>query len=102
MPGFYQWDKGYLSLFFHLQPKASKNEFAGQHDERLKTRITAPPVDGKANAQQIKFIAQQFDAAKTRVSISSGESARYKTLRIERPKHWTESLGILPNPAPGQ
>ena len=66
MPGFYRWDKGYLSLFCHLQPKASKNEFAGQHGERLKIRITAAPVDGKANAQLIRFIAQQFDVAKTR------------------------------------
>ena len=102
MAGFYQWDKGYLKLFCHLQPKASNNEFAGQHGERLKIRVTAPPIDGKANAQLIKFIAQQFGVAKTRVSISCGEYARHKTLRIERPEHWPESLGISANPAPGQ
>ena len=103
MADFYQWGtKEQLTLFCHLQPRASNNEFAGQHGERLKVRITAPPVDGKANTQLIKFIAQQFGAAKTRVSISCGESGRHKIVQIKQPGVLPKSLGIAPNTTPGQ
>jgi uncharacterized protein (TIGR00251 family) len=103
MPDFYQWDdKNRLTLFCHLQPKASKDEFAGQYGERLKIRITAPPIDGKANTQLIKFIAKQFGVAKAQVTISSGESGRHKTLNIENPQYRPEGLGILPDPGSGQ
>jgi uncharacterized protein (TIGR00251 family) len=103
MPDFYQWDnKSRLTLFCHLQPKASKDEFAGQYGERLKIRITAPPIDGKANTQLIKFIAKQFGVAKAQVTISSGESSRHKTLNIENPQRRPEGLGILPDPGSGQ
>jgi uncharacterized protein (TIGR00251 family) len=64
---FYRWQNGDLLLFCHLQPQASRDEFAGTiagsadiHVERLKIRITAPPVDGRANIQLIAFLAKQF------------------------------------------
>ena len=42
-------DAADILLFCHLQPGARKTEFAGLHDGRIKIRINAPPVDGKAN-----------------------------------------------------
>ena len=103
MPDFYQWDNnGQLTLFCHLQPKASKDEFAGQYGERLKVRITAAPIDGKANTQLIKFIAKQFGVAKAKGTISSGESSRHKTLNIENRQCRPEGLGIVPDPASRQ
>jgi len=62
---FYRWDGDDLILDCHLQPKASRDEFAGLHGERLKIRLTAPPVEGKANAHLLAFLAAAFGVAKT-------------------------------------
>jgi uncharacterized protein (TIGR00251 family) len=90
---FYRWDGEDLILDCHLQPKASKDEFAGLQAERLKIRLTAPPVDGKANAQLQAFLAKAFGVAKSQVSLESGTLNRHKRLRIRAPQ-------ILP-PIPG-
>ena len=90
---FYRWDGDDLILDCHLQPKASKDEFAGLQAERLKIRLTAPPVDGKANAQLQAFLAKAFGVAKSQVSLESGTLNRHKRLRIHAPQ-------ILP-PIPG-
>ncbi len=54
---YYRWDGEDLILDCHLQPKASSDEFAGLHGDRLKIRLTAPPVEGKANAHLMAFLA---------------------------------------------
>lgn len=101
---FYRWQNGDLLLFCHLQPQASRDEFAGTlttdtFGERLKIRITAPPLDGRANAHLIAFLAKQFGVAKRAVTISSGDSSRQKTVRIEQPTKTPPALSIAPPPA---
>ena len=93
---FYRWQDGALLLSCHLQPGASRAEFAGLHGERLKIRIDAPPVDGKANARLIVFLAAQFDVAKQAVTIVSGLSGRQKIVRIENPAAIPAALPIVP------
>ena len=44
-----------LRLKIVLQPKASKDQIVGLHDDELKITITAPPIDGQANAHLLKF-----------------------------------------------
>lgn len=82
----YQWTDGDLLLVSHLQPKASKSEFCGLHGDALKVRIQAPPVEGKANSELIKFLAKQFGVSKSAVSIISGELNRHKRVRITQPQ----------------
>jgi hypothetical protein len=82
----FRWDGEDLILDCHLQPKASKDEFAGLHGERLKIRLTAPPVEGKANAQLLAFLAGAFGVAKSQVSLESGELNRQKRVRIRAPR----------------
>ena len=81
---FYRWDGEDLILDCHLQPKASKDEFAGLHGDRLKIRLTAPPVEGKANAHLQTFLAKAFGVAKSQVSLESSELNRHTRLRIQR------------------
>jgi hypothetical protein len=96
MARFYRWNTaGELLLYCHLQPKASKDEFAGDYDGRLKIRIQAAPVDGKANAALLKFIAKQFLVAKSRVSLCSGDASRRKTVCIQQPGRLPTQLGII-------
>jgi len=82
----FQWQGKDLLLFCHLQPNASKNEFSGLHGDRLKIRIKAPAVDGKANAAIIEFLSREFSVAKNQVIIEQGELGRQKTIRIQSPQ----------------
>lgn len=95
MTDWYRWDGEDLVLACHLQPKASKDEFAGPHGDRLKIRLTAPPVEGKANAHLLAFLAKAFGVPKSQVSLESGELNRQKRVRIARPRRLPEGLGIV-------
>jgi uncharacterized protein (TIGR00251 family) len=77
---------GSITLEVHVQPGAKKSEVAGVHGDALKIRIAAPPVEGKANAALIEFLAEVFGVAKRNVTIIRGETGRRKTLRVEAPR----------------
>ena len=72
-----------LLLRLYLQPKASRDQFIGLHGEELKITITAPPVDGKANAHLIKFLSKQFSVAKNAIQVKKGLQSRHKLIRIK-------------------
>lgn len=65
-----------------IQPKSSRDEIAGIHDGRLKIKLTAPPVDGKANERLVSFIAKTLGVPKSGVEIVKGKTSRLKTLRV--------------------
>lgn len=69
-------------LTLHIQPGAKKTEVVGLHGEALKIRLAAPPVDGKANAALIEFLALKVRLGRTAVTLLSGESARSKRVRV--------------------
>ena len=54
--------------------------------EELKIAITAPPVDGKANAHLVKFLSKQFNVAKSAINVEKGLQSRHKLVRIKQPK----------------
>lgn len=64
-------------------PRASKSEIVGEHDGALKVRITAPPVEGAANAELIRLLAKSFGVPRSNVSIVGGESSKKKRIKIE-------------------
>ena len=70
------------TLTLHIQPGAKKTEVAGVHGDALKIRLAAPPVDGKANAALIAFVANRLDVAKSAVSLKSGQTSRRKVLEV--------------------
>ena len=71
-----------VTLRLHIQPGARKTEVAGLHGEALKIRLAAPPVDGKANACLIAFLAERFGVAKSAVSLLSGDTSRVKRVHV--------------------
>lgn len=75
-----------LILRLYIQPKASRDQIVGLHGEELKIAITAPPVDGKANAHLTKFLSKQFRVAKGQICIEKGELGRHKQVRIAQPQ----------------
>ena len=84
--GDYAWDGADLILRIRVQPRASRDEWLEPRDQRFRARITAPPVDGKANAHLQAFLAKVFGVAKSQVILESGELNRHKRLRIRAPR----------------
>ncbi|WP_208321672.1 DUF167 family protein [Oceanimonas baumannii] len=83
----------YLSLY--LQPRASRDAFLGLHGDELKVAITAPPVDGKANAHLLKWLAKQCGVARSGVALVAGDNSRHKRIVIEQPGQIPPALAEL-------
>lgn len=71
-----------VTISVRVVPRASRSEVVGLHDGALKVRLTAPPVDGAANAELVKLLAKIFGVSKRDVSIIAGETSKNKTIRI--------------------
>jgi uncharacterized protein len=70
-------------LDLHVQPGASRSEFAGRHGERIKVRLAARAVDGKANEALIAFLSDHFRVPRRSVRILSGLKSREKRVQID-------------------
>lgn len=71
-----------LVIDVRVQPRASRSEVAGTFGGRLRIRLQAPPVDGRANTALVEFLAEAFDVPRARVVIEHGLSGRDKRVRI--------------------
>ncbi|EIZ0675968.1 YggU family protein [Cronobacter sakazakii] len=84
-----------LVLRLYIQPKASRDSIIGLHGDELKVAITAPPVDGQANAHLVKYLAKQFRVAKSQVVIEKGELGRHKQVKIIEPQQIPTELAAV-------
>lgn len=89
---FYQWDGENLLLTVYVQPKASRSEIVGIHDDKLKVKVTSAPTDGLANADVIKLLAKTFGVAKSHITLISGHTQRNKRFRVFSPKKLPDFL----------
>ncbi len=74
---------GTLFVTVHLQPRASKTEFAGVHGDALKVRVAAPAVENAANDACLLFFAKTFQLPKSHVRLHSGKTSRQKVIALE-------------------
>jgi hypothetical protein len=81
-----------LVLQVQIQPRASSDAIAGVLGDRLKIRLTAPPVEGKANEHLIAYLARLFGVPKSQVILERGASSKRKQMRICSPKKLPENL----------
>ncbi len=75
--------KNGIMLHIHLQPKAKKDEIVGSYGNKLKIRLTAPPIEGKANEALRKFLARVLKVPRSAISIVRGDLSRQKDIYIE-------------------
>jgi uncharacterized protein (TIGR00251 family) len=66
-----------------VDPRSSRNEIVGVVDKTVRIKLTAPPVEGAANEQLIKLLAERFDIRKSDVIIMKGESSRHKLVKLK-------------------
>jgi len=76
---------GSVTLTIHAQPGAKRTEVAGVHGDALKIRVASPPVEGKANIELRRFLADAFGVPVRNVTLVRGETGRRKTVRIASP-----------------
>jgi uncharacterized protein (TIGR00251 family) len=69
-------------LKVYLQPRCSRNEIVGTYRDGIKVKVTAPPIEGKANEALIKFLAKEFKISASSVEIIKGHNSREKIVRI--------------------
>jgi uncharacterized protein (TIGR00251 family) len=84
-PGWYRWEGETLLLSLRVQPRSRRDQFIGPQGDFYKVRITAPPVEGKANDHLLGFLAKAFGVHRSQVALESGAGARNKRVRIHAP-----------------
>ncbi|NPV91447.1 MAG: YggU family protein [Firmicutes bacterium] len=75
--------EGGVQIKIRVQPRASKNEVVGWMDDSLKVRLTAPPVEGEANALLLKYLAERLGVPRSSLQLVSGLSSRSKVVKVQ-------------------
>jgi uncharacterized protein (TIGR00251 family) len=70
-------------LTLYVQPRAKHTEVAGRHGGAIKVRLAAPPVNGAANAELCRFLAERLGVPRRAVAVVRGQAARRKTVSVE-------------------
>lgn len=71
-----------VTISLRVQPRAPRTKLDGVHDGALRLRVSAPPVDGAANAVIIDFLSKQLNVRKSDIEIIQGESSRQKVVFV--------------------
>jgi hypothetical protein len=69
-------------LTIHVVPRAARTNVAGRHGDAIKIRLAAPPVDGAANAELVRFLAERLGVPRGAVTIAGGHTGRRKQIVI--------------------
>ncbi|TFG45174.1 MAG: YggU family protein [Gemmatimonadales bacterium] len=90
--------EGGIRLRLRIQPRASRTEVAGLHGDTIRIRLSAPPVDGAANEELIRFLATRLGVPVRAVEITAGHGGRQKTVHVRGVgrAEAAEALGLLP------
>ncbi len=78
-----RWRAQELRLALHVQPSARRTAVIGEHGQRLKIALRAPPVEGKANEELLRFLAQQLGLRRNELRLSAGPASREKAVCID-------------------
>jgi uncharacterized protein (TIGR00251 family) len=78
-----------------LQPRGRRDEVVGERAGAIVIRVTAPPVDGRANAALCAFVARAANVAPSRVSVVRGQTSRDKVVRVEGVTHDALQAALL-------
>ncbi len=83
LPVWARWSAGELLLQLHVQPGARRTAVVGTHGQRLKIALQAPPVDGKANEELLRFLANTLDQRRTALRLAAGLASREKCVAVQ-------------------
>ena len=72
-----------MRVTIRVQPRAARTEIVGEHGDAIRIRIAAPPVEGAANRELLKFLAKRIGVATSAVRLIGSETARNKIVEID-------------------
>lgn len=75
--------EGAIIFSVRVVPRASRSSIVGAHDGALRVRVAAPPVDGAANEELRRTLAEALGVARRAVEIRSGHASKLKQVRVE-------------------
>jgi uncharacterized protein (TIGR00251 family) len=78
----YREEGGSLVFAVRVVPRASRTAAAGVHDGALKVRVAAPPVEGAANAELVRFLAKSLSVPARAVEIAGGQTSKTKLMKV--------------------
>jgi uncharacterized protein (TIGR00251 family) len=81
-PKFFERYGDGVSLRVRVKPRASKSRVLGEREGELEVAVSAPPVDGAANEELVRILAEHFDVPKSSIAIARGATGRSKIVRI--------------------
>ena len=90
----FEWKGDTLLLWVKATPRAKQTQFEGVLGNRLKIRLNAPPVDGKANKALQIFLSKQFGVPRGRVVLLKGDKSREKQFEIRDPSKVPDELAM--------
>ena len=73
---------GSVTFYVQVQPRASRDAIEGEHGDALKIRLTAPPVDDRANQALVRLLAERLNVPRAAVRIVAGEKSRRKRVVV--------------------
>ncbi len=87
------------TLVIHVQPRAKRTEVAGWHGDAIKIRLAAPPVDGAANTELIRFLADRLGVPQASIRLAAGVASRRKRVELEGVEREVacDRLGVRPD-----
>lgn len=73
---------GGVRMTVQITPNAKKSEVIGVHEDALKIKLHAQPIEGKANEALVRFLADKLDVSKSAVSITHGHTSKRKMIEV--------------------
>ncbi|HNT05510.1 MAG TPA: DUF167 domain-containing protein [Anaerolineae bacterium] len=71
-----------VTIAVHVVPRASRTELAGLHGASLRIRVQAPPVEGAANKELLRFLARRLSVPASRIELLAGAGSRQKLILV--------------------
>lgn len=79
-----------MKIAVRVIPRAKKTDFAGVYADGVKIKISAPPLDGKANEELVKFLSKKLSVSRSSVRVASGLTSRDKIIEIDLPENFSK------------
>ena len=85
-------------ITLHIVPRAKSTEVAGIHGDAVRVRVAAPPADGAANMELVRFLSERLGVPQKAVRIVAGALGRRKVIEVDGQSSDTIRQTLTPNP----